>query len=58
MAILHAGIATFLRAPYVVPERVALEEAGATAAIIGLPFDSTTVTRPGRGKVRCGGQAS
>lgn len=47
MAILHAGIATFLRAPYVPPERSALEAAGATAAVIGLPFDSTTVTRPG-----------
>lgn len=47
MAILHAGIATFLRAPYVAPDRVALREAGATAAVIGLPFDSTTVTRPG-----------
>lgn len=47
MAILHAGIATFLRAPYVPPERSALREAGATAAVIGLPFDSTTVTRPG-----------
>ncbi len=47
MAILHAGIATFLRAPHIQPNRVALQEAGATAAVIGLPFDSTTVTRPG-----------
>jgi agmatinase len=47
MAILHAGIATFLRAPQVPPVRAALEEAGATAAVLGLPFDSTTVTRPG-----------
>lgn len=47
MAILHAGIATFLRAPHVPPERAALEAAGATVAVIGLPFDSTTVTRPG-----------
>ncbi|HXF98513.1 MAG TPA: agmatinase family protein [Gaiellaceae bacterium] len=47
MAILHAGIATFLRAPHVPPNRTALAEAGATAAVLGLPFDSTTVTRPG-----------
>jgi agmatinase len=47
MTVLHAGIATFLKAPYVPPEREALREAGATAAVIGLPFDSTTVTRPG-----------
>jgi agmatinase len=47
MAILHAGIATFLKAPPVDPERSALEEAKATVAILGLPYDSTTVTRPG-----------
>jgi len=47
MAILHAGIATFLRAPHVPPERAALEGAGATDVILGLPYDSTTVTRPG-----------
>ena len=47
MAVLHAGIATFLKAPYVPPERAALEEAGATVAVLGLPYDSTTVTRPG-----------
>jgi agmatinase len=47
MAILHAGIATFLKAPPIEPERAALEEAGATVAILGLPYDSTTVTRPG-----------
>ncbi|MGQ0570156.1 MAG: agmatinase family protein [Armatimonadota bacterium] len=47
MSILHAGIATFLKAPYVRPERGALRAAGASVAILGLPFDSTTVTRPG-----------
>ena len=47
MAILHAGIATFLKAPPVAPERAALEEVGATVAVLGLPYDSTTVTRPG-----------
>lgn len=47
MAVLHAGIATFLKAPYVPPERGALQAAGATVAVLGLPFDSTTVTRPG-----------
>jgi agmatinase len=47
MAILHAGIATFLKAPPVAAERAALEEAGATVGVLGLPYDSTTVTRPG-----------
>ncbi len=47
MSILHAGIATFLKAPQVPPERRALRAAGANVAVLGLPFDSTTVTRPG-----------
>ena len=47
MAVLHAGIATFLSSPYLSPEQAALEEAGATVAVLGLPYDSTTVTRPG-----------
>jgi len=47
MTILHAGIATFLKAPYVPPQRSDLIDAGANAAILGLPYDSTTVTRPG-----------
>jgi agmatinase len=47
MAILHAGIATFLQASPVAPERGALREAGASVGVLGLPYDSTTVTRPG-----------
>ena len=47
MTILHAGIATFLKAPYVPPRRDLLVESGANTAIIGLPYDSTTITRPG-----------
>jgi agmatinase len=47
MAVLHAGIATFLSSPHIPPNRAALEEAGATVAILGLPYDSTTITRPG-----------
>lgn len=47
MAILHAGIATFLQAPPVQPDREELRQAGATVAVLGLPYDSTTVTRPG-----------
>jgi agmatinase len=47
MAVLHAGIATFLNAPFVPCERAALEQAAANVAILGLPYDSTTVTRPG-----------
>lgn len=47
MAILHAGIATFLGSPPVAIDRQVIEAAGATAAVLGLPYDSTTVTRPG-----------
>lgn len=47
MTILHAGIATFLNAPYVPPRQVDLLQSGANTAVIGLPFDGTTVTRPG-----------
>jgi agmatinase len=47
MAILHAGIATFLQAPALAPDRDQLREAGATVGVLGLPYDSTTVTRPG-----------
>jgi agmatinase len=47
MALLHAGISTFLMAPHVPPERDALRQAGATVAVLGLPYDSTTITRPG-----------
>jgi agmatinase len=47
MAILHAGIATFLQASPVAPKRADLEKAAATVAVLGLPYDSTTVTRPG-----------
>lgn len=47
MTIVHGGIATFLKAPVVPPERSALKEAGADVAILGLPDDTTTVTRPG-----------
>jgi agmatinase len=47
MTILHAGIATFLKAPYVSPERTALRDVGATVAVVGLPDDTTTITRPG-----------
>ena len=47
MTILHSGIATFLKAPHVPPERGKLVAAGATVAVLGLPDDTTTVTRPG-----------
>jgi agmatinase len=47
MTIVHGGIATFLKAPHVPPERTALQATGASVAILGLPDDTTTVTRPG-----------
>jgi agmatinase len=45
--VLHAGIASFLKAPIVEPKAEALISAGATHAIYGFPFDYTTITRPG-----------
>ena len=45
--VLHAGIATFLRAQIVKPEAEALKAAGATHAFYGFPFDYTTIIRPG-----------
>ena len=47
MAVLHAGIATFLKAPPMGPARAELEAVGATVGVLGLPYESTTVTRPG-----------
>ena len=47
MTVLHAGIATFLQAPHLPAERERLREADATVSVLGLPDDTTTVTRPG-----------
>ncbi len=47
-SLLHAGIAgSFLRLPYVPPQTDALREAGALAAIYGIPWDSTSISRTG-----------
>jgi agmatinase len=46
-SVLHAGIATFLHKPIVAPRREELHKANATVAILGMPFDSTTITRTG-----------
>lgn len=45
--VLHSGIASFLRCRIVRPEEASLRAAGATHAIYGIPFDSTTITRTG-----------
>jgi agmatinase len=46
--VLHAGLAgSFLRAPHVPPQADALREAGAAAAIYGMPWDSTSISRTG-----------
>jgi agmatinase len=45
--VLHAGVHGFLRAPLVAPEAGALRAAGATHAVYGVPFDSTTLYRTG-----------
>lgn len=47
-SVLHAGLAgTFLRVPHVAPDAAALRAAGAKAAIYGMPFDSTSISRTG-----------
>lgn len=45
--VLHAGIASFLQSPIVAPQADTVRAAGATHAIYGIPFDSTTITRTG-----------
>ena len=47
-SVLHAGLAgTFLRVPHVAPEAGRLREHGAGAAIYGIPWDSTSISRTG-----------
>jgi agmatinase len=46
--LLHGGLAgTFLRVPFAPPEADAIRAAGAKAAIYGLPFDATNISRTG-----------
>ncbi|MBV9003103.1 MAG: agmatinase [Solirubrobacterales bacterium] len=46
--VLHAGLAgSFLRVPHVPPDAAGLREAHATAAIYGMPWDSTSISRTG-----------
>ena len=46
--LLHGGLAgTFLRVPFVPPQADAIRESGARAAIYGLPFDGTNISRTG-----------
>jgi agmatinase len=46
-SVLVGGIATFLGAPLVDPDADTIKAAGAKAAFVGMPFDSTTIARPG-----------
>jgi agmatinase len=47
-SILHSGLAgSFMSFPHVPPDADALREAGAKAAIYGIPFDSTSISRTG-----------
>ncbi|MEA2246320.1 MAG: guanidinobutyrase [Solirubrobacteraceae bacterium] len=46
--LLHAGLAgSFMRFPHVAPETEALVAAGARAAVYGIPFDGTNISRTG-----------
>jgi guanidinobutyrase len=47
-SLLHAGLAgSFLKLPHVPPRAAALRERGAGAAIYGIPWDSTSISRTG-----------
>lgn len=47
-SLLHAGLSnSFMRLPHVPPEAEALREHGAKAAIYGIPFDATNISRTG-----------
>jgi agmatinase len=46
-SVLVGGIATFLGAPLVEQRADAIRAAGARVAFVGMPFDSTTIARPG-----------
>jgi agmatinase len=47
-SLLHAGLAgSFMRFPHVPPETDAIREAEAGAAIYGIPFDATNISRTG-----------
>jgi agmatinase len=47
-SLLHAGLAgSFMRFPHVPPDAEALKAAGARAAIYGIPWDSTSISRTG-----------
>jgi guanidinobutyrase len=47
-SLLHAGLAgSFLKLPHVPPEADGLRRHGARAAIYGIPFDSTSISRTG-----------
>lgn len=46
--LLHSGlVSSFMRLPHIAADRDALEQHGARAAIYGVPFDSTTISRSG-----------
>jgi agmatinase len=47
-SLLHSGlIGSFMRLPHVAPDAQALREADARAAIYGIPFDATNISRTG-----------
>ncbi len=47
-SLLHSGlVGSFMRLPHVAPEAAALRDAQARAAIYGIPFDATNISRTG-----------
>ncbi|MGM8365735.1 agmatinase [Virgibacillus sp. W0181] len=46
-SVLHGGISTFMKTPIIQPKRDIIKNEGVKAAVIGIPFDGTTITRPG-----------
>lgn len=47
MSLVGIGIPTFLKQPYLPPEKNALRKAGAKAAFLGVPYDRTNLYRTG-----------
>ena len=47
-SVLHTGIATFMGAPILnIAEEKEIKERNIKACVVGIPFDSTTITRTG-----------
>lgn len=46
-SVLHGGIATFMKRPVMIPKKEEIKKNKVKAAILGVPFDGTSITRTG-----------